>query len=171
MKLTRRKMLALTGTAVGGAGAIGGSGAFDTVQANRTVSLQTTGDASAGLGLEGVDSEITGTETVNGNSVLKLESTKLSENATTEFVDAVRISNNGTDDVTVHIDGSSLQVSGNQILDFVVDGSSIIGSSNSVDLDTGNNVLVDVVVDIRGSSVDGSDLSSISEITFVANKN
>jgi hypothetical protein len=51
MRLTRRNALIGLGTVAAGAGVIGGSGAFTSVEADRSMNVETTGDDSAALGL------------------------------------------------------------------------------------------------------------------------
>ena len=51
MNLTRRNTVIGIGTLAAGAGVIGGSGAFDSVEANRSFEINVSGDAGALLGL------------------------------------------------------------------------------------------------------------------------
>ena len=104
---SRRSVLIGLGSLVAGGGALLGTGAFTTVTAERTVNVETTGDASAFLGLqparaddqldlEGDDyAEITdGTLQINiGNSD---GGSGLNRNAITRFDNLVLVSNNGS---------------------------------------------------------------------------
>jgi hypothetical protein len=97
------------GGLVAGGGALIGTGAFTTVEAERTVNISTAGDGSAFLGLEparaggnfvdnSTDNTIAinldGTDSNNGNA------SGLNENARTRFERLVDITNNGTQDIT-----------------------------------------------------------------------
>lgn len=101
-------MVGLGGLVAGG-GALIGTGAFTTVEAERTVNISTAGDGSAFLGLEparaggnfvdnSTDNTIAinldGTDSNNGNA------SGLNENARTRFERLVDITNNGTQDIT-----------------------------------------------------------------------
>lgn len=103
----RRTLLTGLGTILAGSGAVLGSGAFDSVRADRTVSLETAGDADALLGLEpGPDGEeyliddgedgplaldLTGHDGAEG----------VNRNGITAIDRLVTVTNNGTDDVAV----------------------------------------------------------------------
>lgn len=171
--VSRRQTLIGIGALVGGSGVIAGTGAFSSVEAERTVEVSTTGDSSAALGLSGNDSSIVGTETVNGNSVLTIENSQINENSKTEFDNAFSASNNGSDNVDFYVDASGVEVQDNSgntvvILDFIVNGSSIVGSGNSVSISSGSSVDVGLTIDIRADGVTGSDLDNLESVTFVA---
>jgi hypothetical protein len=102
----RRTVLIGLGGLVAGGGAILGTGAFDTVEAQRTVSVETTGDANALLGLAPADrgddenayvTQEDGTISINldGND----EADGLNQNARTTFRNLVRVTNQGTQTV------------------------------------------------------------------------
>jgi hypothetical protein len=72
--MQRRKFLIGVGSfAAAGAAAIG-TGAVSTTQATRSVSVKTTGDASAELGLEGINSEYVTDDGVDGELAISIES-------------------------------------------------------------------------------------------------
>lgn len=116
----RRSVLIGLGGLVAGGGAILGTGAFTTVEAERTVNVQTTGDAGAFLGLEAAARpDDTGTspgnttQTPNENEyvveegetiVINLDGNSegangLNQDAITTFRNLVTITNNGTQNV------------------------------------------------------------------------
>jgi hypothetical protein len=109
----RRSVLIGLGGLVAGGGAILGTGAFTTVEAQRTVNVETAGDASAFLGLapaarngtpENPFVEQTG-ETVeitldNPDGDGGANATGVNANARTTFRNLVTVTNNGTQDVT-----------------------------------------------------------------------
>jgi hypothetical protein len=123
----RRNVLIGLGGLVAAGGAALGTGAFTTVTAERTVNIQTTGDASAFLALEAADRpDDTGTNIsdnstgVNQNEYVREEggeivisldgntgtdgdaddnSTGLNQRAKTRFEDLVTVTNNGTQTV------------------------------------------------------------------------
>ena len=115
MKLTRRNALIGMGTVAAGAGVIGGTGAFTSVQADRTVSVQTTADSSAALQLIPAESDGSTTPNAadyvdNGDDgddtiTINLNSTDegasgLNQNARTVLENLVSVLNNGTQAVT-----------------------------------------------------------------------
>lgn len=118
MRLTRRNALIGLGTVAAGAGVVGGSGAFTSVTAERTVSVQTAGDASAALALvpavkstpvssadntpnadyvSGGGSSGTTTINLDGSNT---GTSPINKNANTVFEDLVTVVNNGTQEVT-----------------------------------------------------------------------
>ena len=118
MRLTRRNALIGLGTVAAGAGVVGGTGAFTSVTAERTVSVQTAGDASAALALvpavkstpvssadntpnadyvSGGGSSGTTTINLDGSNT---GTSPINKNANTVFEDLVTVVNNGTQEVT-----------------------------------------------------------------------
>jgi hypothetical protein len=118
MRLTRRNALIGLGTVAAGAGVVGGSGAFTSVTAERTVSVETAGDASAALALvpavkstpvssadntpnadyvSGGGSSGTTTINLDGSNT---GTSPINKNANTVFEDLVTVVNNGTQEVT-----------------------------------------------------------------------
>jgi len=114
MQLTRRNTIIGLGTVAAGAGVISGSGAFDSVEANRSFEVSVSGDAGALLGLEATNDTIAGMESggAGGNDVIFFEindaeaggDAAVNENAVTEFFDAFSVTNNGTQDVNLSIE-------------------------------------------------------------------
>ena len=110
---SRRSVLIGLGSLVAGGGALLGTGAFTTVTAERTVSVETAGDASAFLGLAPADRDGSGNNEYvadpgDGTVEITLENTDdatsgnatgLNQNAITVFRNLVTITNNGTQTV------------------------------------------------------------------------
>lgn len=123
MRLTRRNTIIGLGAIAVGAGAIGGSGAFDSVEAERSFEVSVSGDADALLGLEATNEIIAGTQAAGSgdNDVIYFElddeeaggEAALNENAVTEFWDTMRVTNNGNRTVrlTFSFDGGMSGVS------------------------------------------------------------
>ena len=116
MRLTRRNALIGLGTVAAGAGVIGGTGAFTSVDAERSVSVQTTGDASAALTLEQAPGDIdNNTPTANaaeyvtttGDDLITIDISSdgnsqadgINMNARTTLENLITITNNGTQTV------------------------------------------------------------------------
>jgi hypothetical protein len=175
MKLTRRNALIGLGSLVAGSGALVGTGAFSSVEANRTVSIGSAGDTSALLKIESGSGasagEITGTDSSGNVSQFELSGSNLNGDAVTEFNKAIKITNTGAENVGLYVDDTSTSNIGSSeeldIEDSSSDGT-IIGSGNSVDLTSGGgSVELDVVVDLTGSNA----ASNIpGEITIVADQ-
>jgi hypothetical protein len=93
---------------VAGGGALIGTGAFTTVEAERTVNVETAGDASAFLSLtparsngnfvdnssDTIEIDLNGTDSNDGDA------SGLNQNARTRFADLVQVGNNGTQAIT-----------------------------------------------------------------------
>lgn len=108
MAPSRRQTIVGLGGLLAAGGAAIGTGAFDAVEAERTVTVETTGDASAFLGIEPADGagpfvddsgetivvDIGGTETDAGGQ-------GVNENAITAIDQLLEVTNNGTQDVEV----------------------------------------------------------------------
>ncbi len=105
--MNRRNVLIGLGGVVAGGGALLGTGAFTTVEAERTVSVETAGDADAFLALtpargdgafvddsgDTIEINLDGTDSENDNA------DGLNQNAVTRFENLVDVQNNGTQDV------------------------------------------------------------------------
>lgn len=112
MAMNRRNVLIGLGTVAAGGGAVFGSGAFSTVEADRTVSVATVGDASAILSLDPNDSggsSYTSASSIGSDSTLQLNfdslgsSSGLNVNAETTFDPIFRLINNGQNAADVSI--------------------------------------------------------------------
>lgn len=119
MRVTRRTTIIGIGALAVGAGAIGGSGAFDSVEANRSFEVDVSGDAGALLGLEATNEIIAGTQSggAGDNDIIYFEldsaeaggEAALNENAVTEFFDTMRVTNNGNRTVELTFDFGEMQ--------------------------------------------------------------
>ena len=188
MKLTRRK--ALGGIAIGAAtvGAGLGTGAFSSVEADRTLNVTLADDANALLSIEpnegalsqpGVSAEDgpgnlneyggDATEYVNtAGGELEIDIANLTnangvnDNAVTRFDDLIRVQNNGTQDVGVRVDAPS----GVDVFAWQSGGgtTSITGPSFDVTLPQGTIGGVSLEVD---TTVISSDLSG-ETVTIIA---
>ena len=109
--MERRKFVIGAGALATGSAAAVGSGAFTSVEADRDISVEVTGDASAFLGLEpypgsngeyadgsGDTVSLDFTETSGADG-----STGLNYNADTNIEDVLQVRNNGTQDVYVNV--------------------------------------------------------------------
>lgn len=106
---SRRSVLVGLGGLVAGGGALIGTGAFSTVEAERTVSVQTEGDADALLGLAPADGENDeGVVQTNGDGLIQINfdgndgdggGDGLNQRARTRFNNLVTITNQGTQTV------------------------------------------------------------------------
>jgi hypothetical protein len=156
---SRRSVLVGLGGLVAGGGTLIGTGAFTTVEAQRTVNVQTAGDASAFLGIEAAtrndDTGSTpGNETQtpaneneyvvqNGDTVqINLDGNSeaasgLNQNAKTTFRNLVKLTNNGTQNVqTLNLDiaADSGSLSSGVMKFTVYDGSTRITVDDNSDI-------------------------------------
>jgi hypothetical protein len=126
--MQRRKFIAGVGSLAAGAAAVTGTGAFSSAQANRTVNIEVTGDASAYLGLsEGPNTDVaqevvantgdTTTLNFNANFSGSAGGSGLNQNAITEFTNILTTTNQGTSEVIFGVDTSNI-VSKSWIDDF-----------------------------------------------------
>ncbi|MDJ1433730.1 hypothetical protein [Halostagnicola sp. A-GB9-2] len=105
MKITRRNTLIGLGGLAGGIGLIGGTGAFDTVQADRDFAVELDGDASALLQLIPLDEDYVQFDGED-NELLEInigtdDDAGINDNAVTTFNDLFLVANNGTEDVDI----------------------------------------------------------------------
>ena len=159
MKLNRRNTIIGLGAIVAGGGAALGTGAFTSVEAERTVSVETAGDADAFLGLTAARDDQFVSEEEDGVITITLgeeNGTGVNQDATSTFEDIVEITNNGTQEIeliqfTVDEEEEVLTV----IPDEFDDNFSDEGSRDSV-LEIGESVTFGIEVDL----IDEGDLSS-----------
>lgn len=157
MAPSRRSVLVGLGGLVAGGGALLGTGAFTTVQAERTVSVETAGDADAFLALTaGENSEYVDTSgdtiqiTLDGSS--GADGSGLNQNAITTIRDLVDVANNGSQDVTsleLEFTETPSGVDPADTFTFTIDdpdGSDYEASvGNGSDILTGNNTVPDTL--------------------------
>jgi len=127
MRMNRRNVLLGLGAIVAGGGATLGTGAFSSVSAQRSATIETAGDASAFLGIEAHSSRSdeaqdpndpdasSGTPylTLTSNDILEfnfdgsgtptIDGSGLNRNATTEFENLIVLSNQGSQTVSLNI--------------------------------------------------------------------
>jgi hypothetical protein len=185
MKLNRRSVLFGLGALSASVGGIFGSGAFSSVEATRSVKINTSGDSDALLSFEANNPSGTGnnkiisTETESATSVIKIEQESINEKATTTFKNALKITNGGDKDVGVSVNASETTylnaTSGLvgdtlDIQDTDRGNGSIVDSSsdgdNAVDLDAGNSITLTIVVDLQNNT--GAAIDDIDSIVFAA---
>ena len=178
MRLNRRSVLFGLGTVSASVGGIFGSGAFSSVEATRTVEINTTDDASAILTFAAnspAGDNIIATETVNGSSLIKIKQSELNEQATTRFEDALSVTNDGGEAVGLSVDPSQSDDTNNligSVLDIqdtngdtIVDGTT--AGDNAVDVGSATSVDLTVEVDLRNGN-SGSAIDTINDIVFAA---
>jgi hypothetical protein len=185
MKLNRRSVLLGLGTLSASVGGIFGSGAFSSVEATRSVQINTSGDSGALLSFQAnnpsgtANNEIITTETESGTSVIKIQQESLNEGATTTFNNALNVTNNGGKNVGVSVNASETTYSGSttglvggalDIRDTDGGNGSIVDSSsdgdNAVDLNAGNSITLTIVVDLQNNT--GAAIDDIDSIVFAA---
>jgi hypothetical protein len=102
MSLRRRSVIVGLGSLVAGLGTVVGSGAFSSVSADRTVSIETTGDSDALLRIEAGDD---GSEYVDDTSgTVEVAVEEANDNAVTAVDRLLEVTNNGAEEVTVGFD-------------------------------------------------------------------
>ncbi|MFB6227311.1 MAG: hypothetical protein ABEH88_01790 [Halobacteriales archaeon] len=178
MDINRRTVLLGLGAAgFGTTSLLVGSGAFSSVEAERTVAVNVTDDSDAVLSLEAVGDvgdEILDTESPNGGPAqIKLAQGDLNQHAKTIFEDALRVTNGSAQDVGFSVDESASDDPNDLIgnaLDILKDGSTIVDSgsgNNAVDLNAGTSIDLTIVIDLLGPNA-GSDISTINTIAIAA---
>jgi hypothetical protein len=182
---SRRSVLIGLGGLVAGGGALIGTGAFTTVEAQRTVNVSTTGDGSAFLGLaaardNGGFVDDSGDTVIidldGGDAADNADGTGINQRAETTFRNLVTVTNNGTqsitslsltmdvsddDDDVVEADTFEFTVSpsdGNGNQDTVSNGSNILTGNNvSSSLSSGSSINFGMIIDL----IDGGDSQNL----------
>lgn len=110
MRMNRRNVLFVLGTTILLGGMLIASGAFSQVQADRSVTVETTGDSNAALGLA-INSSVNESYVTDGSSstedAIEIKFQNLNDNATIYYDTVLDITNNGDQDVTVNVTSSS----------------------------------------------------------------
>lgn len=110
MRMNRRNVLFVLGTTILLGGMLIASGAFSQVQADRSVTVETTSDSNAALGLE-INSSVNESYVIDGSSntedATEIKFKNLNDNATIYYDTVLDITNNGDQDVTVNVNSSS----------------------------------------------------------------
>ena len=156
MAMNRRNVLIGLGAVAAGGGAVLGTGAFSQVEADRSVTINTTGDGSALLQLEVNDAQYNGlTDSggsgTNGETTIGIQLDQINDDAVTDFDGALTITNNGNNPVNLTVDDSG------------VGGVTITLGSSSLDASGGANPSTDADI-----SVDTTSTVSNGDITITA---
>lgn len=156
---SRRSVLVGLGGLVAGGGALIGTGAFTTVEAQRTVNVETADDADAFLGLSPDDRDSSTQNTVENAYVSETDGTLqinldgngtnsnasgLNQNARTTFRRLVEIANNGTQEVTsitLEFTTTPSGVDPNNTFQFTVSGPDSAGSNRYAHSSGGTEIL------------------------------
>ena len=186
--MNRRNVLIGLGGLVAGGGALIGTGAFTTVEAQRTVSVETAGDADAFLGLAPADGEEgEGFVTVNDDGLIEINFDSdagdsagdgLNQRAITTFLELVTVSNQGTQEVveiTLDIEPNSdddiegvfsFPVNGEN--DQVVEnGDDVLGDDGADgSLEPGEVVTFGMIVDLLDNDAGREDLPEETDYTL-----
>ncbi|WP_144906337.1 hypothetical protein [Halobellus captivus] len=180
MAISRRNILIGLGALVGGGGALVSTGAFTTVSAERSVSVETSGDASAFLTITGT-SQYVNDDSGSGTLTIDLGApgqAGFNENAITTLSGVFEIANNAADGSDAEVSLSTTGTSndpdtGSGTVSVELDDAEVtfylggIDSAGTQTLSTGDAaVAVDVEVDTTGSYSGGSS----GNLTIVANE-
>lgn len=162
MKLNRRNTLIGLGTIVAGGGAALGTGAFSSVEADRSVTVQTAGDSDALLRLEpnndydgeiitGGDGDqleinIFGEDSSGGDIATTEGASGVNQNAATTIEDLVDMTNQGTE--TINEISFSVSGGGDDILSVVPE------EITSADMDPGDTESFGIEIDLTDDDSD-----------------
>ena len=149
--MNRRNFIIGIGAVTAAGGAAIGTGAFDSVEAERTVTLEVEDDASGYLGLEVIEDEPNSIEYADGQGdTLNIDINSFNDSDSgegdgiapdTEFIadNVFRLSNNGTNDVHVAFSPEA----GNDITDNVRINKFELLDEDRNEIDTGNPLSLD----------------------------
>lgn len=194
---TRRNVLVGLGALLAGGGALFATGAFTTVEAQRTVNVETAGDANAFLGLTPARPDGAWVAETGGTIEIQLDSDAggatptgegLSQNAINTFNDIVEISNNGTQainslefefavtgsgDDAAHQDALMISIDGQRFADGSaatgdVTGDVTMPGADENALDVGETIDFGVVVDLQNHGITDIDESAEVTMTIIA---
>ena len=200
--MQRRKFVAGLGALVSGSAAAVGTGAFTSVTADRSVDVEVAGDSNAYLQLEKISGEPNSQQYVNvdsgevsfdfsdGNNDVAGGGSGFNPDAVTEVENLLRVGNQGTQEVEFYADLSGVDTSnGTTIQVRAEDGSGNIVDSpageniaqnggvsspapESITLGTGDQAVLDLIVDTTGFSTGGGTLpfEDSGTVTFVADQ-
>ena len=135
-------------------GLVTASGAFTTVSAERTASVNVAGDSSALLALEPTDSSNGKTYADISNGQLEINlangsASGVNPNANTTIASVFRITNQGTQEVNVTITDSGSSGYSDAVTFY--NGTTNL-ETNGKDIPTGNSIIVKIEVDTTGVS-------------------
>ena len=160
MRLTRRNALIGLGTVAAGAGVIGGTGAFTSVDANREVEISTTGDSSANVQLtvDPLNKHGAGLNDDSDNTV-QINFDRLNQNATTDYDDALGVTPNTGSAGSYDVTASILDGSGNSV-DMVS-----VSVDNGAGISTGTEAYVDIEINLQDYSTNDFPGDAVIEIS------
>jgi|GEM_PF-1312710 len=115
---SRRSLLLGTAGLIAGSGAIFGTGAFTSVEAERTITVQTAGDNSAALTLDTIGNSPNSTGdngyvTLSNNGTLSIDIPNVNLEAVTHINRLFKVTNSGTQEVVFYIQEVINQNEGN----------------------------------------------------------
>ncbi|SDY98172.1 DUF1102 domain-containing protein [Halopenitus persicus] len=152
------------------------TGAFTTVEAERTAEVNVAGDANALVGLE--PGSGAGADGYVDNSSAEIQINFAGENgegvnlnATTEFDNILQISNNGANEVNISVNtiGANEQyVSVYNGTDYTDDSQEITNGTNTVTVPSGEMIEVSIRIDITGDDTLSKNDELLSNIEIVA---
>jgi hypothetical protein len=136
--MNRRQAIVGLGGLVAGGGAVVGTGAFSQVEAQRGVTVETTGDAGANLGITPASE---GSEYVNApdGGVVEIDFNDVNQNAITSVDRLLKITNNGNQSIAVGFDNQ-------YAVDDSADYNTVPGPWGYAGINTGNNEAIVVVL-------------------------
>jgi len=173
--MDRRKFVIGMGALATGSAAAVGTGAFSSIEAERTVSVETTDDSDANLAFYAYE-EFEGDEedyvTEGEDGTIEFNFENVNRDAVTTFEDLFVVQNNGSQSVQIRVAndpgepgedpiwGSGVGTDGPVDIKHP-DGGSIVGGNfqqtrpdGSIELDTGDSLVLTVEIDTRGRGDD-----------------
>lgn len=173
--MNRRKFVIGIGSLAAGSAAVIGTGAFDSVEAERTVTAELADDADAYLALQSSSSH---SEVGENGQVKIIDINGLSNDgggvgvggrSEYHFDGVFDVTNQGTDTVYFYVEGLDAFVDGNDELANVyvyengARGAPLDGSANALEIGTGVTKSIGVYVETDDVDTDGSDTKSYSD--------
>jgi hypothetical protein len=150
--LNRRNTLLLLGVFVVAGGVVLATGAFSTVEADRTVNVNTEGDGAALLGLQANDT-YNGIQGGGTGDTLELELVDINQNARTTFDYAVNVTNRGNQTITLSTNDTS--VDGITFLN--EDEDPLHASGNEQSIGSNSSVYIGLEVDTTADNASSGD--------------
>ena len=93
---------------------------------------------------------------------VKIKTSEINRDAGTRFENSIIVTNNSPALVDFYIDPSTVE---NEVLDFQVDGSSIIGESNSISIEQWESVSITLLIDLADTDIDALQTTTASFVT------
>ncbi len=152
MRSNRRSVLIGLGTLTVGGGAVFGTGAFNSVDADRSISVSLAEDSNAVVAFTNLDGDYV---SANGDGAIEIDVTDVNVEATLTVNTAFEIQNNHSEEITLDVTDGSWEVTENNITIELIPAETTVGTDGST--------AVDLEIDTSGAS--NSD-SIDSEITI-----